>query len=787
MRDLLIVLLSAVFFFLVFISVFLGIQNNIYRLPVYFLPNGQIINVDRHYQQYWGHKISIEDVEFARDLNAKFNFAEHEVRIYKKNENVKIGNFFFFHIKKTELVYLFIIDIISSLIAFITAVLFFYSIRDNFIFLFFSALSGLFFANFLYLAFEQYYSVLIFLLYTIGFMIWNLSYRFRGKEIPTSWTIPQIILAGIMGFIVQTEAGDNAIYVKIASGGLILILLSTIVSILWILHDILRFKNLSNITNRKLSLLFSLSILLFVPVTFLFDDPLSLLQYHRSLILIFFVIFLASFIFGTYKYSFVPMQVFFSPTTVTILLVVTILGNYAIFVYILNEYLNLQILSDSRYFNIFYLFITIFYLIPLRNIFRIFVNYWSFKKNPHLSKSLDRITSLISSPISVKSIVGTINRSMMEAMNVTQIAILIPGDQFPNVDLKNINFTRISSNSDIWNYFKNLKEVTVTSHLAYGVGFREKLYSYLNKMEIQIAFPVRDSKKTSRNKAILLIGEKINKNNFSLGELRYIREVSRLASMLIDNYELLADEIEKKKIQRKIQIASILDHTLNLIDQNHSNKLRIGYFSIPAVEISGDYIDFINLNQDKTAIFLGDVSGHGLGTGYIVTAIKAIIRDLTQQDESLESIFRSVNDFLIRKYGGNEFMTLLGGVLDTKKQKFTYVNAGHPGLIVIESDGNLKFFNKTQRVLGILATDYRTQELDLNFDEKLVLYSDGVTETFGESDLMFGDESLHDFLKTQCNLSASELPILLEQNLDNFRREKELSDDTSFIAIELLS
>jgi serine phosphatase RsbU (regulator of sigma subunit) len=58
-----------------------------------------------------------------------------------------------------------------------------------------------------------------------------------------------------------------------------------------------------------------------------------------------------------------------------------------------------------------------------------------------------------------------------------------------------------------------------------------------------------------------------------------------------------------------------------------------------------------------------------LGTGYIVTAIKAIIRDLTQQDESLESIFRSVNDFLIRKYGGNEFMTLLGGILDTKKGK----------------------------------------------------------------------------------------------------------------------
>jgi len=787
MRNLLVVIASSIFFFLIFTTVFLGSQNNIYRLPVYFFPNGQIVNVNPNYKEYWGHKISIEDVSYAKDLNSKFNFAEHEVRIYNKNNKLKIGNFFFLHINKIKIAKLFFIDLISSLISFIIAVLFFYSIRDNYIFIFFITLSGLLFTNFLYLAFEQYFSVLVFLLYIIGFMLWNLSYRFRGKEIPTQWTIPQIIISCIMGFMVHTESENYVIQVKIAAVGLILILISTITCIIWNLLDVIRDKNLNDISRRKISLIFSLLIILLVPLIFLFSDPLNLLQLDRYFILIFFLVFLVSFIYGTYKYSFVPMQIFFSPTAITILLVGTVVGSYSLLVYILNKNISLQILSDSRYFNFFFLFIIIFYLLPLRNSFRVFVNYWSFIKNPHLSISLDRINLLITSPISVKSVVSTINRSMLETMNVTQITILIPGDQFPNVDLRNINFTRISSNSDIWNYFQKTKEVTVTAHLAYGVGLREKLYNYLTDMEVQIAFPIRDSNQKRRNKAILLIGEKIDKQNFSLGELRYIREVSRLTSMLLDNYTLLADEIEKKKIQKKLQLASILDHTLNLVDQPVSDKIEIGYFSIPAVEISGDYMDIINLSHDKIAIFLGDVSGHGLGTGYIVTAIKSIIRELLDSSASLETIFLQINNFLMMKYGGNEFMTLLGGILDISTGQFQFINAGHPNLILLENNGNMEFYSKTQRVLGILSTEYLIQELKILPSQKLILYSDGVTETFGESDSMFGEDSLNEFLKMNPSLSASELPLLLQEKLDLYRKGKDLSDDSSFIAIKLFS
>lgn len=787
MKDLAIVFLSTIAFFLVLISFLIGIQENIFRLPVYFNPNGIVLNLNDEYKEFWGHRLSLEDVQFAKELNSKFSFAEHEVRIYDKLENAQIGKFFFKHIGKLDIIKYFLADIITSLIAFVAAVWFFYYIRDVYIFIFFISISSLILANFLYLAFDTFYFFVIFALFFSGFSLFNLSYRFRGKEIPSKWLIPQVLISIIMGFIVQMENENPLVLLKIGTIGLIFILFSAFVTTISIVYDIFRYHQQRNILKRKLSLLFSFSIVILVPLSLLQYDPFHFLEYNRALFLVFFLLFLGSFVYGTYRYSLIPVQVLFNPTIITFVLVSGFVGTYLALVIITKQLQSLHIFETSKYFNILYLFVSVVYLIQAKSFIRLQINYYSFKRNDHLADSLESISNLISSPISMKSIVGSINRSMMEALKVNKIIILIPGHQFANADLRNINFTRISTNSDIWRFFQQSKEVIVTSHLTYGVGFREILHNYLSNLEIQIAFPIRDLQEKDSNKAILLIGEKENKQNFSLGELRYIREVSRLASMLLDNYSLLADEIEKKKIMRKLHTASILDHTLNLLDSNPSEKLKIGYISMPAVEISGDYLDFITLGQDKIGVFLGDVSGHGLGTGYLVTAIKAITRDMILADYNLEKIFSNINQFLREKYGGNEFMTLIGGILDTKNKTFTYINAGHPGIILITDEGELIHHNKTQRVLGILNTEYKSLVIGIEEKQKLILYSDGITETFNRSDLMFGEESLFELLKLYYNLTASEFPTFLQDHLTQFRDGKELSDDSTFVAMELVS
>ncbi|MCC5816005.1 MAG: serine/threonine-protein phosphatase [Leptospira sp.] len=787
MKDILIVLGSTILFFIVVIGILIGVQKDIFRLPVYYNPNGLVVNVNPEYREFWGQKLSLEDIEFAKDLNSKFSFAEHEVRIYDKYENFQIGRFFFMHIKKMKIIGYFFSDILMSLIAFVVAIWFFYYIRDLYIFLFFIASSSIILANFLFLAFESYHFYLMFSLYFTSFSLFNLSFRFRGKEIQTKWIIPQLILASLAGFIAETETNNYSVLTNLGTIGLVFSSISIIIAMLSIAYDIFRYDQQSFILKRKLSLLVSLVVLLLIPFSVLSSDALYLMEYPRVIFLFLFLIFLVSFIYGTYRYSLIPAQIFFNPTIITFIQVTLIVGTYIILLTFLNFYSPFNLFKNENYFNYFFLFITIIYSIQLKSYIRSFVNYYSFKRNENLSKSLEMIGNLISSPIAMKMVVGSINKSMMETLKVNKILLLLPSDQFMGSDMRNINFTRISKDSDIWKFFMESKEITVTSHLAYGVGFRENLHSYLTGMGIQIAFPIKDLQLEKQNKAILLIGEKINKQNFSLGELRYIREVSRLASMLLDNYALLADEIEKKKIIRKLHTASVLDHTLNLIDEPASPRLNFGYISIPAVEISGDYFDFVSLWQNKAAFFLGDVSGHGLGTGYIVTAIKAIVRDLISEETSLEEIFETVNLFLKEKYDGNEFMTLLGGYLNFKTGNFEYINAGHPGIIQISSDGNLITHSKTQRVLGILNTNYTTQELVMEPGDKLILYSDGVTETFGESDRLFGEEELFQFLKKNLNARSHELPQLLNKALNQFRHEKELTDDTTFVCLELVS
>jgi protein phosphatase len=787
MKDLWIVLVSTAVFFMVLIGILVGVQKNIYRLPVYYLPNGLILNINPVYKDYWGQKLSVTDIEFAKELNSKFSFAEHEVRIYDKKQNEQIGRFFFITIKKFDILRYFLYDILCASAAFVIAIWFFYYIRDTFIFIFFLNISALLTSSFLYIAFDSFLFSLVFFLYLISFSIFNLSYRLRGKEIPTKWLIPQIILSGIMAFIAETEEANLNILTQVGGFGLIFLASSSLASFFSIVYDLIAYKQTRQVLWRKISLIVSFVFLTLPTLTILLSDPLGFLKFHRSFYLILFILFLISFIYGTYRYSLLPIQIVFSPTIITLGLIILFVGSYTILAFLLSQFAKDFVFVREGMFEPLFLLVTILYLIPVRSFLISYLDFHSFRKNKKLSSSLERISNLISSPISLKGIVNSINKNMMEALNVRQIYVLLPGDQFANTDLRNINFTRISSNSEIWKFMQKSKEVTVTAHLAYGVGFRESLFSYLSSMGVQIAFPVRDNQNKKQNKAILLIGEKRDKQNFSLGELRYIREVSRLISMLLDNYTLLAEDIEKKKIIRKLHTASILDHTLNLIDPPVSSQIKIGHISIPAVEISGDYLDFISIGPEKLAIFLGDVSGHGLGTGFIVTAIKAITRDQIAAGRELEIIFQNINLFLKEKYEGNEFMTLLGGILDIKKREFTYINAGHPGLLLISPDGMITQHRKTQRVLGIVDTEYSKQTLNLNPREKLIIYSDGVTETFGDRDSMFGEDLLYEFLRQNNSLGAEELPILLRDRLDSFRNGKDLSDDTSFVAIELFS
>lgn len=787
MRELTITIISSLLFFLILFFAFLGIQDTQKRLPFFYYPSGYIVNIGNEYQMYWGSKINLEDLKQLEISKDKSEYSEVSLRIQSPSGEESTASFPLQTFQKEDFVLSFFSDLFLAFFSFAVAIYFYYSTRDTLIFAFFLNLGISFISNIFLLAFHKSLFVLVFSLYISSFLNYHLIYRLRGKEIPSKWILPQVLIAFILALISSQESNDNELTEKILLVAHSITVFFGLINISINGFEILRSKPKGEALIKRITLLTSIFIYISVPFCIIFFDGYPWFSTNRYLFTFNYLIFIVLFFYGTYRYTFVPSLVIFTPTIVTIVIVIIVAGAYIGLVVLLDFFFDIPYLNDRWVFNLFFLFILAAYLIPIKLKIKQLIDYLFFEKNPILSEGINKITSLLSAPLSMRKTILSINQTVKDTLGVSNIIILIPGDQFVRTDLRNVNFVRIPSQSEIWNYFTSTDRVTVTSHLEYGIGFRETLYNFLKGMNVQLAFPAYDSSSNKKNiRAMILFGEKTNNNYFTIGELKFINEVVKISGMLLENYSLLENEIQKRKIVRDIQTASIVDSTLRIIPPNEILGIEYGYYSKPAVGISGDYLDIIPLSSHKAIVLLGDVAGHGLGTGFLVSAIKGIVREHLRNGTSLEGLFREINSFFRARYKGNEFMTLLGGILDSREHSFKFVNAGHLSLIEQRTDGQIKLHSKTQRVLGILDTDYVSQELVLVPGTKLFLFSDGITESFSEREEIFGEDSLVDFLKFHSQKSVKELPNLLENHLILFRGSKEQIDDTTFIGLSFI-
>ncbi|TGN10188.1 PP2C family protein-serine/threonine phosphatase [Leptospira ilyithenensis] len=784
MREFAITIFSSLLFFLLLFFSFVGIQQSTLRLPFFYYSSGLITNIGQQSHEHWGKRANLEDLTQFEKKEFLRADEKYPVRILQEDGDYKTFYFELIEFNKLDILSIFFFDLFLAFFSLITSVYFYYSTRDGLIFAFFFNMGVILLSNVFLLAYNNSVFLFFFSLYIGAFLHYHLIYRLRGKEINSKWLLPQILIAFIVAVVANQETQDLALLEKISTIGHGLNLVFGIVNLVLIISDLIKIKPQDEALWKRISLFISIALLISIPVSLIFFNGHPWFFVHRSFFFLTYVLFIITFFYGTYRYTFVPSFVIFTPTIITLLLVSITIGAYAILILILDYVLPVPYLKERWFFNLIFLFILTSYLIPVKLKAKQWIDYWFFEKNKVLREGINSITNLISSPISMRKTILSINQTVMDTLNVNNIIILIPGDQFARTDLRNVNFIRIPSQSEIWNYFLSNDRVTVTSHLEYGIGLRETLYNFLKGMGTQLAFPVYDLSASKKSvKAMILLGEKSDKRYFSIGELKFINEVVKITSMLLENYSLLEAEIQKRKIVRDIQTASIVDNTLRLILPSDIKWIEFGFFSKPAVGISGDYLDLIPVSSSKMIILLGDVAGHGLGTGFLVSAIKGIVREQLRNGTSLEGLFREINSFFRARYKGNEFMTLLGGVLDFKEKTFKFINAGHLALLEMDSSGSVIAHSKTQRVLGILETDYQAQELKLRPDTKLFLFSDGITETFGEKDELFGEEGLIEFLHFNDHKTVKELPPLLESKINQFRGSKEQADDLTFIAL----
>lgn len=207
----------------------------------------------------------------------------------------------------------------------------------------------------------------------------------------------------------------------------------------------------------------------------------------------------------------------------------------------------------------------------------------------------------------------------------------------------------------------------------------------------------------------------------------------------------------------------------------------------PARVVGGDYFDVIALGANRLGICIADVVGKSVSAALLMANVQASVRAFAADAPSPADLCGRVNSVLSSSIGTGKFVTLLYGVLDGERRTFTYANAGHLAPILVRAGRVVPNFEDSGAVLGVFPEwKYRNSGLELDPADRLMLFTDGITEAGDPESKEFGEEGLIQGARRYPAAPASELATRLLIEVKE-ASAWQLRDDATLIVISTLA
>ena len=254
------------------------------------------------------------------------------------------------------------------------------------------------------------------------------------------------------------------------------------------------------------------------------------------------------------------------------------------------------------------------------------------------------------------------------------------------------------------------------------------------------------------------------------------------AASILDNARLVERERERQRLEQEIGIARDIQQALlpkNFRDYPH---IAVSGVNFPCLSVGGDYFDVFPLDDRRTAFLLADVSGKGLGAALVTTMLQGALSGMTLGTDPAR-VLNHVNRFLCDHVEVGRYATMFFGIIDDTG-KLEYINAGHPSPVLLRNATAEEAFTEGSFPVGLVPeAEFCTATLQLEPNDTLVLYSDGVTEAMDPDEQLYGVGRLRGVLTGKNEMPLDEIQKTVLESVENFARGARQADDVTMLLV----
>ncbi len=239
-------------------------------------------------------------------------------------------------------------------------------------------------------------------------------------------------------------------------------------------------------------------------------------------------------------------------------------------------------------------------------------------------------------------------------------------------------------------------------------------------------------------KLLEILNTQIQKGRENRDRQKQSLEDARTQTKIASQLKLRESEVEEaREIQQRF-----LPHDIPAI-----TGYGISSMWQPARVVGGDYYDILALKRETLGICIADVAGKGMPAALVMGNLQAAFRSLAASEPEPDVVCDRLNALVCDNLGADRFITLFYAQLDGESRKLRYVNAGHNAPIVVRRDGSHKRLEIGGGVLGIFPNErYASGVEDLTSGDRVVFFTDGVTEAADAAAEEFGDKRMVDIV-----------------------------------------